>query len=47
MLHFFKTNHASVSRNREAEIVGLFLVTREVKRSEDEEIRIILKMIGS
>lgn len=42
---FLLTNHVFVSRNREEEIVGLLLVTKEVKRTEDEEIGVILKII--
>lgn len=42
---FLLTNHVFVSRNRVTEIVELLLVTREVKRTEDKEIRIILKIM--
>lgn len=42
---FLLTNHVFVFRNRETEIVELLLVTREVKRTEDKEIRIILKIM--
>lgn len=42
---FLLTSHVFVSRNRATEIVELLLVTREVKRTEDKEIRIIITIM--